>query len=268
MKLSILSVLGLLLAFSLIFTGCSSSISDSQNTSSTLSSGNGLTGAAIGVPEDPVEEVKPVEKPLAYNIRVQELKLMASQADSYKYTFKSISMENNGISVEETSFKLFVRGDQMKKVYLQAKHHQKGLYYNEVYLNPLTHTAYGTCTLRGVICSDSQNKYFKLNYFAEAVVDTPVELMAKLDGNTKALRETMSGDRHATVLQSELPDGTMERLVVDDFYGLPLDQIIFKYNSDEEEVVLHELRYISLVAGTGTVKLDDVTIPANFVEVE
>jgi len=270
MKLTILSVLGLLLALSLMLAGCNSSTSDTNAPASapaTVSSG--ITGAAVGLPEESsVEEVPSTEAPLMYNIRTQELKQMASQIDNYEYTYKSTSRADNGVYYQDANFRVLVRDGKMKKVYPMPQYRNSGVYYNEVYLNPLTHTAYGTCTVGSVICREQWEKYFELNYFAETVEDTPSELMAKLDGSSKALGETNYQDRQTTIIQSKLPDGIYEKLWVDNYYGLPLKQVLFEYGSDEEEVVLEEHVYYPLTGGSGTVKLSDINLPANYVEIK
>ncbi|MEK6938458.1 MAG: hypothetical protein AABX04_05415 [Nanoarchaeota archaeon] len=262
MKINILMVLGLLLVVSLI-TACSSTVSDQQTantptgTSPKEDTPSGITGAAVGISTEEVEE-----KSLPTNIWVQELKLKSEGIDNYNYFYRSTYRNLNGLYIEEESYKVYVQGTNMKKVYLNTQYLDKQIPYTEVYLDNIKHTAYGVCPLAGVSCDEMKKKYVVLNYFEEVVKITPLDLVEKLDRTAKSLsNDEVFDNREATLIVSKLPDGTLEKLWVDNFYGLPMKRVVYVLNKDAQEVVLEEYTFTSISAGAGAVSPAEVSLP-------
>lgn len=270
MKNNVLCVIGLLLAV-LLLIGCSST-----KPSTEPSSGNSITGAVIGVPEEkPVEVVPEVtieekkEEVILYNPKIKELKDKSAQIDNYYYHFQSVVIGSNGISVENNAYSLMVRGLQSKKIYLQPKNWKEDIYYNEVYLDSNQKVAYVACADTGVLCKPSWEKAYGFSYDSESVSITPKKIMDDLNPHDyKVLGFTLVDDRRAVILETTTLEGNKEKLFVDDYYGLPLRQVIFKLNEDDEEIILVNRNFILVGAGSGTVKISDVTVPGDFEVVE
>ncbi|MFH0701740.1 MAG: hypothetical protein V2A62_04855 [Candidatus Woesearchaeota archaeon] len=262
MKINILMVLGLLLVVSLI-TACSSTVSDQQTANTPVDTSpkedipSGITGAAVGVLTEEVEE-----KSLPTNIWVQELKLKSSNIKNYHYYYISNYRNPNGLYIEDNSYKVYVYNTKVKKEYSQTQFLNKRFSYNEVYLDNVKHTAYGTCTLKGISCDEMEGKYLILNYFEELVKITPLDLVEKLDRTAKSLSsEELFDNREATLIVSKLPDGTLEKLWVDNFYGLPIKRIVYILNNNDEEVILETHTFTSISAGAGAVSPVEVSLP-------
>ncbi len=270
MKNKFVGVSGLLLAV-LFLIACSST-----QPSTEPSSGNGITGAAIGVPEEKPAEVVPEvkteekkEEVILYNPKIKELKDKSAQIDNYYYRFQSVVIGSNGISVENNAYSLMVRGLQSKKVYLQPKNWKEDIYYNEVYLDSNQKTAYVACTDSGVLCDPSKLKAYRFSYDTESVSITPKKIMEDLNpADYKVLGFILIGPRRAVILEKITSEATKEKLFVDDYYGLPLRQVFFNLNEDEEEVIMVDRLFGFIGAGSGTVKLNDVTIPESLEVVE
>lgn len=271
MKNKILYVIGLMLA-ALLLIACSST----KPSTIESSAGSGITGAAIGVPEQkPVEavpEVKTEEKKeevVLYNPKIKELKDKSAQINNYYYHFRSVIINSNEISVENVAYGLMVRDSKMKKIYFKPQNWKGGVFYNEIYLDTNQKTAYVTCTEAGVLCQPSWGKAYKFSYDTESVSITPKKIMDDLNpADYKALGFTLVGKRRAVILEKITLGVNKEKLFVDDYYGLPLRRVIFNLNEDNEEVILSDQTFDLVGAGSGTVKSGDVNVPEDFEVVE
>lgn len=278
MKLTITGIFGILLIFVLLI-GCSSSneVSTATKGAAGTPAGNGattsggITGAAVADVEQgsgpaiTVTSQSPVEVVISYDPKVKVLRDKGIGVNNYRFFFKSVYMNVNGLYVEDAGYNVLVRDLKVKKVYTDYKFWEGELFYNDVYMDSAQHSALGVCSWASIMCKPLRNQALRVNYGKEEVTLTPVGIMQNLSPEVKVKGETLVDNRQATVLESKKADGTIERLYVDNFYGLPLEQVFYKLNKDDEEVMIAERTFTPLVAGAGTVKSADVLLPENYV---
>ena len=277
MKNNFLYVIGLLLV-ALLLMGCSST---KLPTTPESSSGNGITGAVINVPTSEEKVITPItnveeevqeeskEALSFYNPKIKELRDRSAQVDNYDFNYKSIIMTSTGLYLDETSYRVKIKGEKIKKTYPEPKYWKREIFYNDVYLDAAQKTAYGVCSKTGITCKDIKNNTYVLNYIAEDVTITPRIIMDELiPTQVKVTGETYYDKRKVILLEFATPEGNQERLFVDDFYGLPLRQVIFKSNEDNEEVRLVDRIFDLIGAGNGTVKFSEVNVPEGMKVVE
>jgi hypothetical protein len=279
MKNTKLYLIGLLLMV-LLLIACSPT-TPSLNTTSTVpdASGSAITGAIISVPEEeiikPIAEIKdeaqeePKEELSFYNPKIKELQDKSAQIDNYEFYYKSTVMTSTGLYLDNANFRVKVKGEKLKKTYPSPKFWKGEIFYNEVYLDAVQKTAYGVCSKTGITCKDINNNAYKLDYITEDVTITPRIIMDELiPTQVKVTGETYYQKRKTILLERATPEGNQERLFVDDFYGLPLRQVIFRLNEDGDEVRLVDRTFNLIGAGSGTVKISEVTVPEDLEVVE
>lgn len=264
----ILLLLGLLLAASLILTSCGKVGSPQIEEVSAppaapvveekpADTGNLLTGGVIAVPVEP-----------ALNIRVQELKKLSEGINSYQYFYHSTYRTDNNLIIQETSYDVSINGYLVKKSYLEPVWYNNVPYF-DAYLNINEHSAWGVCSKAAVTCQpDFWKKAYKMSFYQEKLDTTPLDLVQKLDNKAKVTGEMLYGNRQVTLIDAELTDGKYQRLYVDNFYGLPLRQIIFVLNKEEQEVIMNDYYFDLVAAGAGSVSLAEVRLPEDVVKVE
>lgn len=223
-----------------------------------------LTGAVVGIVDDGSVENK-VELP--YNIWVQELKLKGQEVKDYSYNYQSDYLNSNGLIISKPTYYVFIKGNLARKVYPGPIKGQGQIYYDNVYLDDVLQTAYGVCRKTGITCSELKGKYFPLVYAEQKMEITPVGLVSKLDRYSKATGQISYANRQVTYVESELTDGKVERLYVDEFFGLPVHQEIF-IMVDGKELVLEEREFSRISAGKGAVSTKDVVLPEELVLLE
>ncbi|MBI4980832.1 hypothetical protein HZC30_04725 [Candidatus Woesearchaeota archaeon] len=280
MKNMFLYAMGLLLAV-LLLIGCSSTAPSSNtalsNTTPAIpdTSGSAITGAIISVPEEevikPIAEIKdeaqeePKEELSFYNPKIKELRDRSAQVDNYEYYYKSTVMTSTGLYLDDANYQVKIKGEKIKKTYIEPKFWKEDIFYDEVYLDVVQETAYGVCSKLGITCEGINHNAYKLDYAAEDVTITPRIIMDGLiPTQVKVTGETYYQKRKVILLEFTTPEGNQERLFVDDFYGLPLRQVIFRLNEDDDEVVLVDRTFNLIGAGSGTVKNSEVNVPNDF----
>jgi hypothetical protein len=257
--------IGIMLIASLMLTACSKDANQPTDTvptpitetSASAGSGTSITGSVVAVP---------VEEDTLANIRVQELKALGQKVNSYKYNYKSIYHDNeDGLLVQEKSYTAIISGNLVRKSYGNSIKFNKDFSYFDAYLDTSKKVAYGTCAKATITCtSEHYHKAYQIDYYKEELDVTPIELISKLDDDAKVIGERDYNNRKVTMVDSKRLEGNYQRLYVDNFYGLPLKQIIFIYNANNEEVVLRERYFDLIAAGPGSVKLSEVIIPSEF----
>ena len=283
MKKLTLTVIGLIMVLLLIIactpTTPQTSSTDSTSSSTTLikdttsispekdtsSAKSGITGAAVGSSEEtivPITLTLP-SKPI-YDPKIQDLLDKNKDLTSYEYFFRTVSRSYDQTLLEDTAFTVYIKDGKIHKIYPQAKYWKDGLYYNEVYLNSNTKTAFITCTKDGVTCDKNWQKAYSINYDTEKITMTPLSLLENIPMSAKVVGEALLEDRKVTLVEYPTSDGNKERLYIDSFYGLALEQKKYTLNKDEEEVILEDRLFSSLGAGKGTVKNSDVDIPEDY----
>jgi len=249
----------MLLTLSMLLVSCNSS---SENPAS--NPGNSLTGAIVGIVEDAPLENK---EELPYNIWVQELKLKGKDVNEYRYAYRSQYLNSNGLIIPISAYNVYIKGDKVRKVYLQPVKLNGAIYYDNVYLDHTKKTAFGICVKGGITCEEVKEKYFPLSYSEQQLDTTPVELINGLDRYSKSTRQMRYSNRQVTFVESELPDSKTERLYVDEFFGLPLYREVFQI-IDGKELVLEEQDFYPVIAPVGSVDIEEVTLSSKLTLLE
>ncbi|MBI4983740.1 hypothetical protein HZC32_03790 [Candidatus Woesearchaeota archaeon] len=264
-----LFILGLLLAV-LMITACMSStptVKDESSTNppttdttkETPSAGNGVTGAVV-VEDKPIPIfIEPIYHPL-----IKGLLDKSKAIHNYKYTFKSVSLNKNGILVEDDSYDALIKYNKVKIVHPDQLPLRDDIFYDVAYLNTDTKEAWAVCSVPNVMCRGEWKKAYKIDYNYEKWGPTPLDLIENLDPRATVRGQRLFENRQTTVVESKNADGTIQRLYIDNYYGLPLRQFIFKLSDDNEEITQVEHIFYRLAAGSGTVKNSEVNIPEDF----
>jgi len=219
---------------------------------------NSITGGAIGGPiEEKAEE--PIQTSF-YNNRIQELMDKAKAINNYRFHYRTIYLNANGLYLEDPAYEVLVRDNKAKKIYFEAKKSDPMMYYNEVYLDFSQKTAFGVCSLAGITCRGLKDIAYRLNYGEEKYQASLLETLAEIPTNAKTTGTTLFNNRQAIIVEFKLPTGNMKRLFLDNFYGLPLKEEEYKITENGELIILSR-DFTPLVAGSGTVKTTDVNLP-------
>ncbi len=277
MKNTILNLIGLVLA-ALLLTACTPTPPEASPAVPNASA-PAITGAIVSVPVSEEKVITPIveeevsiefpEQLSFYNPKIKELRDRSAQVDNYDFNYKSTIMTSSGLYLDDANYRVKIKGEKIKKTYFEPKYWKGEIFYNDIYLDAAQKTAYGVCSKTGITCKDIKNKAYGLDYAAEDVTITPRIIMDELvPTQVKVTGETYYNKRKVILLELATPEGNQERLFVDDFYGLPLRQVIFKLNEDNEEVKLVDRTFDLIGAGPGTVKSSEVNVPEGMEVVE
>ncbi len=181
---------------------------------------------------------------------------------NYKYSFSSRTRNQYGNYDEAIKFDLYYKDGYGKKVYLSPQKLRKDIFYNEVYVDFAKKTAVGVCTSAGTLCgSVPGNRAYSLDYDSQR----PIVLLHLLEGILDDARNLRTGpfdNRRVMVVEYTNWQGKRELLSLDTFSGLPLQQEIYVTQGDEQ---ILDKRYTFTGMNADSVKIKDVTLPANFV---
>lgn len=208
------------------------------------------------VPESTAPSVAPAPQ---LSAEVNEIVQKSSTVTNYKYLFTSRIRSNVG-NYRESSYEVYIKDDQAKKVYLSPVKLREGAFYNEVYLDFTDHTAIGICTHEGVSCEEQGKKGLVLSYSEQALVKIPLDLIKNLSPETKKVGKERFDDREADILEYPVTGGKV-RISVDTYSGIPLKWDVYDVDGDEE-ILREEDTFTQLVPGN--IKAADLTIPAGY----
>ena len=156
------------------------------------------------------------------------------------------------------SYEILVKDSRMKKVYVTPVKLSGETFYDEVYLDSSKKTAIAICTKTSVLCDSSRGKAYSLNYENQLPKIDPVNLINQVKTAQKVGTQVID-NRQTTVLEYINVDGKREKLFVDDFYGIPLQQIIYE---NEEDEILEKHLFAKL--SVGNVKENEITMPSSY----
>ncbi len=195
---------------------------------------------------------------------IEELLTKGKDDTNYNYLFLSRVRDDYG-NYNEAWYTVFVKDKKAKKVYLDPKKLRGDIFYNEVYLDTEKGTAIGICTTLGVLCEKILDKAYALDYSSEKVGVTPVDVLKKVGLNAKKVGEEVLDNRKTTLIEYTNFKGQKERLSVDNYFGLPLKQVIY-LASGEEEIIAETTTFSKI--SVDNVRSADVTLPEKYQLVE
>jgi len=212
---------------------------------------------------DELDEVVPNEG--EYSEEVAELIEKNKGASNYRYTINANSRNQYDNFNHDYFYEVYFKDDKIKKIYNEPVKLKLDIFYNIVYLDLEDEVAYGVCDGTTVLCDGLDKKAYDVGYNKENVVLDPLFLLDKITYAAKIVgSETLNG-RKATILEYVNKQGTKERLSVDTYYGLPLKQVVYELDDDEEVVVK---RNDFNIINVGGVKNADVNLPEEYEIVE
>lgn len=207
-----------------------------------------------------IDEIKE-ETATEHTPEVAELIAESDDISSYHYSFRSMVRDNVGNFKETASYQAFIKGDKIKKTFISPKEFDNEFYYNQVYLDAQKRVAYAVCEGSGVLCEGFYNKARKISYNTEKISATPLDLIQSIPADAAKVEEETIENRKAAIIAYKNSQGQYEKLSIDTYSGIPLKQIIYTLEDDEE--VILEKNTFSL-DGINSVKNSDVTLPDRY----
>ncbi len=204
--------------------------------------------------QEPKPEVgfPPAPAVASLDSQVVELVEKAKKIESYTYLLDE---------ADPKGFTVFVYKNKSKKKYLSPVKREGEIFYNEVYLDDTNKNAVAICRDGGVLCEGLGDKVFTLTYEAERNLVDPLNLVREVVLAEKVGTEKI--DNRATLIIKYLnKEGLTEKLWLDEFYGVPMRQVVFAPQQDNEETEL--LKHTFTKIKIGSVKEADVTVPESF----
>lgn len=184
--------------------------------------------------------------------------------NNYKLAFKSQTRTEEGLFLEKETYTLYAKDSKFRLVYANHKKLEPGVNYDTLYLDTEAKTAYATCENKGVICESDKWKAFGMNYNEEiAKIVTPLTLLNRIStgSDIKHLKGLWYDNRKVTIVDFVNPDASLEELYIDNFYGIPLKQVIYGYDGGLK--VIQEQKTFAIIDIDGVKNLD-VTVPDNY----
>lgn len=175
---------------------------------------------------------------------------------SYHYFFNHKARDEFGNYHETADYEVFVVGDKVKKAYISPVRLDKGLFYDQMYLDNTAKTAFATCIKRTVLCEPSFEKVYRAEY--EELPFTAIDILQGVPPEAKSLGNRALYGRSALLIEYG-----NERLYIDTHFGLPLKHQVFKVE-EGQEIILEESTFTRLSDALDS----DVTVPEEFVLVE
>ena len=166
---------------------------------------------------------------------------------NYHYFYDTPSIEGYEVTVKD---------NKIKKAYTTPLKLESNIYYSEVYLDSAQKTAIAICTKTSILCDEAWGKAYSLNYASQLPEMDPIALINQVKYAEEAGSEVIE-NRQTTILEYTNSDGRREQLSVDNYYGIPLQQII--YENDE---IIEKRTFTKF--SIGNVKESEVTMPSSY----
>ena len=154
------------------------------------------------------------------------------------------------------SYTLIVRGDKLKKIYSVPQSYNKETLVTTVYIDRSAKTAVGICDVVFACTREREGKGRSLIYESENPT-TPLDIINRVTA-TKKVGEEKFDNRQTFLLEHILPGGKRERLWVEKFFGVPLQQRVFSGDT------LTEKHTFTLTSFNG-VLVEDVSLPTSII---
>jgi uncharacterized protein YcfL len=172
---------------------------------------------------------------------------------------KSIDYTFDGGS--EKTIEVAVKGDKILKRVPSTQYtgdSTLGSYYNAIYLDRSSRTAYTHCRVSGTCEPEHQDKALQLD-FAKQNVITPIDIISKVT-SASIIAEQQFNRRETTIIEYMNNGGRREQLWVDSFFGVPLQQKIFGSTDDAD--IIEEHTFTSMAFNS--LKDSDVTLSEKY----
>ena len=157
------------------------------------------------------------------------------------------------------SYEVMVKDGKIKNIYVTPIKFSGEIFYDEVYLDSNKKTAIAICTKTSVLCDSSRGKAYLINYENQFPKIDPVALINQVKTAQK-VGTLVIENRQTTILEYINADGKREQLFVDNYYGVPLQQIIYK---NEENDILEKHLFTKM--SVGNVKDSEITMPSSYI---
>ncbi len=162
-----------------------------------------------------------------------EVKALLAKHSSVK-SFKTIVDDG-----ELDTFTIIVYGDKIKKTVPFTRYYDKKTFANDVYIDRAAKTAYGLCSDNFHCDKDRRINAEKQDYDKVNPV-TPLDIIKGVSSAEK-ISEEMFDRKQTMVIEYTNAAGKRERLWVDKFSGLPVQQKIYEGESVAEEHAFTEM---------------------------
>lgn len=195
------------------------------------------------------------------NPQIASLIARGKEINNIQYVYEFGTSNNYKTFMAEKSYTVYLKGDKVRKVYVDVMKFGKNIFYNEVYLDLSKKTAYGICNIKTVSCDNLQGGAYKVDFEAEKLPVTPMEMLNDITPETLILRQEWFDLRNTTLTQFLNKKSQFEYLNLDVFYGLPLRQVI-SVIQEKEERMLTQTTFTSIAVGHLEDK--DVNLPSAY----
>ena len=153
---------------------------------------------------------------------------------------------------------LYVKANKIKKIVPPPSRYDKATLVDVFYIDRQERTVYGLCVDSFACPPERENKALPRDFVRENPV-TPVDVIASIAYATKVGSETFD-TRKTTIIEYTNTQGRVERLWVDTFSGIPVQQKVF---DGEREVAKHTFTNIIV----NSLHDEDVSLPSTAVVV-
>ena len=208
--------------------------------------------AKIPVAREPAAVEEPTTTKEPVDPKVESLLDKSKEVTSYMYLFDAS---------EPTAYTVYIKGNKIKKVYFDTQRLQSNVFYNTVYLDTEEKTAVATCEESGVSCENYYNKAYPTNYDIEYPRLQPLKMLENVGPDAKVISKERFDNRDLTIIEFTNPLGKSERLSLDNYFGVPVRQVIYVLQ-DDQEVVLDKHTFTRL--DVNNIKNADVTLPEGY----
>ncbi len=177
--------------------------------------------------------------------------LLSKNADAQNYYYLFDANKAGGYYVS-------AYGSKIKKEYSDTIRLNNEFSYNKVFLDTSTKKAIAICDKGGITCRSVWNKAQELPYEMQKIYPSPVDI-ARGVRSPKKIGTQVLQERETTIIDYWNGQGMKERLYVDNYYGLPLKQVIL----GDDGSILEEHLFTQL--SVGHVTEGDVILPQKYV---
>lgn len=192
-------------------------------------------------PEPPVVETKAPIK--VTDSKLQSLLEKQEKVNSYSFYYST--SENWNLIRDQ----YLIKGDIVKVKLFEVNQWDKD-YFDSVYLNMKTKTAKAFCENRDQDRCKDKDREFAVNY-EDFIIVTPLEWLNSITPDAEIVSSESFDERMSAVVEYKRDDGTMVRIWVDKFAGIPVRILVYM---DEVENVLEQYSFRDLTINTLTRK--------------
>lgn len=180
------------------------------------------------------EEAPAVEQPVAQPPAEAPQVLTKEVKDLLAKHLKAQSMKTVIDDGTPNALTIIVKGDKIRKITNVPRVYNKETFVNEIYVDRAAKTAYGVCTDNFACPIERQKKAYPRDFASDDIV-TPLDIIRKVTYAEKVGAEKFD-NRETVIVEYTNADGNRERLWLETYRGVPLQQRIF---DDGKEIEKH-----------------------------